>query len=73
MASGHLQQLLLAGQLEAQQGVAVLETLGPLGPAARGVAAGNGDDGGAIARFPAALEVEGFLRCQLQSLLNRRQ
>ena len=62
---GHGEQILISGQLEAEQGIAVLESLGPLGPAARRVAAGDGDDGGAIAGLPTPVEAQCFFRGQL--------
>ena len=62
---GHREQILIAGQLEAEQGVAVLKALCPLGPAARGVPAGNGKDGRAVADLPAPVEAQGFLRGKL--------
>jgi hypothetical protein len=54
------EQILISRELEAQEGITVLETLRPLGPAARGIAAGDGHDGGAIADFPASVEAQGF-------------
>jgi hypothetical protein len=46
-----VQQSAVAGEFEAEQGIAVLESLRPLGPAAGRVAAGNGDDRRAIEAF----------------------
>ena len=65
VAPGQREQILISRQLEAQQGIAVLESLGPLGPAARGIAAGDGDDRGAIAHLPTPVEAQCFLRSQL--------
>jgi hypothetical protein len=66
----HSEQILISRELEAEQGIAVLKTLGPLGPTARGIAAGDGDDGGTIAGFPSPVEAQGFIRGQLQRTLD---
>jgi len=60
MSAGGLQQFLIAGEIETQQSVAVLETLRPLRPAARGVAALDGEHGCAVSGIPDAVELERF-------------
>ena len=56
----HGQQIPVARQIEAQQGIAILKSLRPLGPAARRITAGDGDDGGAIAGFQRRSRVSVF-------------
>jgi hypothetical protein len=52
--------VLVAGHVEAEEGIAVLKALGPLGPASGGVLAFDGDDGRSIAGFPALVEAQVF-------------
>ncbi len=62
---GNGEEIPISGQLKADQGIAVLESLRPLGPAARSVATRNGHDGGSVAYFPAPVEAQGLFRSQL--------
>ena len=51
------EKFVVAGGVESQEGAAVLEALGPLGPAAGGVFARNREDGRAPGDVPGALEL----------------
>src|ERR1700739_652029 len=69
---GQREQVPTSRQLEAQQGIAVLEPLGPLRPATRGIAPGDGDDGGTVAHLPTPVEAQCFFRSQLKRALDSR-
>ena len=51
------QEAPVARHIVLQDGTAVLETLGPLGPAAGRVAPGPSEDRGATGRIPRAVEI----------------
>src|SRR5438552_10033186 len=56
VAAADLQQLMIAGCVECEDAAAVLEALGPFGPAATGVFTFDGEDGGAIFGIPGFLK-----------------
>jgi hypothetical protein len=63
--AAELEERALAGRVELQQRRAELEALRPLRPAARGVAAAAREDGRAVRRVPALLEVADLDRREL--------
>jgi hypothetical protein len=66
VAASEFEELIVAGGVELQDGGAELEALGPLGPAAGGVAAGDGEDGRAVGRVPRGIEAEDLLGGELE-------
>ena len=72
MPPGRGELILIAGHIEAEQGVAVLKSLRPLGPVARGIAPGEGDDGSAITGLPAPVKTQGFFCSKSQCTFDSR-
>jgi hypothetical protein len=60
VAAGDVEEGFVAGEFELVGGGAELEALGPFGPAAGGVGALDGEDGGAEGGIPAVLEAVDF-------------
>jgi hypothetical protein len=69
---GRGQLILIAGHVEAEQGIAVLKSLRPLGPTAGCIAAGDGDDRSAIAGFPAPVKAQCFFCSKSQRSFDSR-
>src|SRR5262249_50733596 len=67
------EELTLAGGVELQQRRAELESLRPLGPAARPAAALDADPRRAVRRIPAVLDRSKLRRRQLEHPIDRRQ
>ncbi|MDB6027473.1 MAG: hypothetical protein JWM68_3696 [Verrucomicrobiales bacterium] len=69
----HGEELFLAGGIELENGGAELETLRPLRPAARGVFAGFGEDGGAGVGFPALVQGVDLAGGELEDFVGLRE
>src|SRR5277367_5916486 len=69
-APTNLQKLCVAHRIELEQRRAVLKTLRPLGPAARGVSAFHGEDGRSLIRLPVFFDGEDFLPGKLEHALD---
>jgi hypothetical protein len=61
-----VEKLAIAGGVELEDGRAELETLGPFGPTAAGVTAGDGDDGRTLRRLPGLFERADLLRREIE-------
>lgn len=60
VGAADVEEVLVAGGFELEELAAVLEALGPFGPAAGGVASVAGDDGGALGGIPGLVEAADF-------------
>src|SRR5881409_25652 len=65
--TAELKETFLAGGIELKDGRAKLETLGPFGPATRGVFSRNGEHGRAARSTPRFFKVENFFRREFES------
>src|ERR1039458_10723321 len=70
--AGCRKQVLLAGQIEAKQRVAVLKALRPLRPTSGRVLSADSKYRRAVCRVPAPLELQGFRGCKFQGTIDRR-
>ncbi len=71
MAACKGQEARVACEIEADESVAILKALRPLGPTARRVLAGDGEYRRAIGHLPAALEHDGFCGGNFERSLDR--
>jgi hypothetical protein len=68
-----VQELLVTVRFELEQRRAELEPLRPLGPAAGGVFALDGEDRSALGRVPALVELSNLLGRDFEQVVHRRQ